>query len=218
MRNVSSFISLIERKLKRGNTENLLDDLGFAKRAAQQMYSLIEDILQYSRMREQELSFTSVSLTEIVTNVSYHLKSTFEDKNVELLCDPLPTIEGNHPQLVLLFQNLIENGIKYNISEQPTIKIKSRTEEDKVTVSIKDNGIGIAPDYKEKVFEMFARLHNQQEYEGTGLGLAICKRIVNAHDGDIWMESEAEQGTTFFVKLPLQQVKKITEQIIEKNK
>jgi signal transduction histidine kinase len=212
LRNISSFINLIERKIKKGQSEGLLEDLGYAKRASQQMYSLIEDILCYSRMREQELSFENISLMDVVTQVVYNLQTIFEEQKVVLISDDLPTIEGNHAQLVLLFQNLFENGIKYNKSEQPAIQIKKEEQTNEyVIISVTDNGIGIPINYQYRVFEMFMRLHNQQEYEGTGLGLAICKRIANLHQGDISLKSEIAKGSTFFVKLPIVQNKQFSE-------
>lgn len=207
LRNISGFLSLMERKIKRGEIEDLLEDLGFAKRASQQMYKLIEDILRFSRMREQELSFELICMNDIITAVMYNLQTDIENKHVEIICETLPKIEINPQQTILLFQNLIENGVKYNKTECPIIKIKSKTEGAFIVLSVEDNGIGIASDYRDKVFEMFARLHNQQDYEGTGLGLAICKRIVQAHHGDIWMDSEEGKGTTFYVKLPIKQDK-----------
>ena len=210
LRNITSFLSLIKRKISLGKTDNLIDDINYASRASKQMYHLIEDILRFSRMKKQEMSFKKLNLNDILIEVILVLEQNLKEKNVEVNINALPTIEANPSQMILLFQNLIENGIKYNISTPPIIEISSELVNDEVILAIKDNGIGIPMDYREKVFEMFARLHNQEKYEGTGLGLAICRRIVLAHRGQIDFES-TEKGTTFFVRLPVQQVRSVIE-------
>jgi len=213
LRNVSSFLSLIERKIKKGHTDTILEDIQYASRASQQMYRLIEDILRFSRMKQQEMSFQPLDLNDIIIEVIISLNSVLKEEHAEIFKSVLPNIEANDSQLMLLFQNLIENGIKYNDSETKEIFIDSEIKGDNVVISFRDNGIGIPMHYQEKVFEMFARLHNQQQYEGTGLGLAICKRIVNAHHGNIWFESNYK-GTIFYVELPLNQTKQLLAQEI----
>lgn len=208
LRNVSSFLSLIERKIKKGRTDTILEDIQYASRASQQMYRLIEDILRFSRMKQQEMSFHPLDLNDVLMEVVMSLNTVLKDNNAEISNTVLPTIEANESQIMLLLQNLIENGIKYNESTPKEISIYSQEIDGNIIISIRDNGIGIPMHYQEKVFEMFARLHNQQQYEGTGLGLAICKRIVNAHHGNIWFESDYK-GTVFHVELPIKQMKNL---------
>ncbi len=210
LRNITSFLSLIKRKISLGKTDNLIDDIDYASRASKQMYHLIEDILRFSRMKKQEMSFKDVNLNDILVEVILILDQNLKEKNVEININALPNIEANPSQMILLFQNLIENGVKYNNSTPPILEISSELTDKEIILAIKDNGIGIPMDYRNKVFEMFARLHNQETYEGTGLGLAICRRIVLAHRGQIDFTS-SENGTTFFVRLPLKQVRTVTE-------
>lgn len=204
LRNVNSFLTLIERKIKQGRTD-IHEDIQYATRASKQMYHLIEDILRFSRMKKQEMSFKKVAVNEIVMEVVLNLEETIKAKSGEVTLELLPEIDCNASQMTLLFQNLIENALKYNDSPKPIIEISSQEIGEQVLISVRDNGIGIPMDYQEKVFEMFARLHNQQVYEGTGLGLAICKRIVSAHNGDIWFKSDGESETTFYIQLPIHQ-------------
>jgi signal transduction histidine kinase len=204
LRNVNSFLTLIERKIKQGRTD-IHEDIQYATRASKQMYHLIEDILRFSRMKKQEMSFKKVAVNEIVMEVVLSLEETIKAKSGEVTLELLPEIDCNASQMGLLFQNLIENALKYNDSPKPIIEISSQQIGEQVLISVRDNGIGIPMDYQGKVFEMFARLHNQQVYEGTGLGLAICKRIVSAHNGDIWFKSDGESETTFYIQLPIHQ-------------
>mgnify|MGYP000002879519 CR=1 FL=1 len=204
LRNVNSFLTLIERKIKQGRTD-IHEDIQYATRASKQMYHLIEDILRFSRMKKQEMSFKKIVINDIIMEVVLNLEETIKTKSGEVILELLPEIDCNISQMTLLFQNLIENALKYNDSPEPIIEISSQTIGEQVLISVRDNGIGIPMDYQDKVFEMFARLHNQQIYEGTGLGLAICRRIVSAHKGDIWFKSDGENGTTFYIQLPIHQ-------------
>jgi light-regulated signal transduction histidine kinase (bacteriophytochrome) len=117
--------------------------------------------------------------------------------------DPLPEVIVDNTQLAQVFQNLIVNGIKFNSQETPKIHISAERKASEWVFSVKDNGIGINPQYSEKIFEVFKRLHKKEEYPGTGIGLAICKKIVERHGGHIWVESELGKGSTFDFTLPI---------------
>lgn len=116
----------------------------------------------------------------------------------------MPTIAGDKTQLVQLFQNIIANGIKYQKEESPVIHVEAELRQKDWLFSVKDNGIGIAPQYQKRIFQIFQRLHTRQEYSGTGIGLAICKKIVDLHGGKIWVESEVGKGTSFLFTMPLE--------------
>jgi chemotaxis family two-component system sensor kinase Cph1 len=120
-----------------------------------------------------------------------------ENCNAIVTNDDLPFIHTDEMHLVRLFQNLIDNALKFRGTESPRIHIKCKSDSDYWLFSVKDNGIGIEPQYKDRIFQIFQRLSNKGEYPGTGIGLAICKRIVERHGGKIWMESEPGNGTTF---------------------
>jgi light-regulated signal transduction histidine kinase (bacteriophytochrome) len=114
----------------------------------------------------------------------------------------LPSLNANPRQIGQLFQNLIANAMKFRGEKQPCIQIKSALNSNFWTISVQDNGIGIQPEHVDRIFVIFQRLHTKDEYEGTGIGLAICKKIVERHGGEIWVESELGQGTTFLFTLP----------------
>ena len=141
---------------------------------------------------------------DIVDLALGNLRFAIDDKKVAIKINPkkLPQIKGNHVQLIQLFQNLIGNGIKFQGNAKPEIIIDCRKKRGHFLFTIKDNGIGINEKDKNRIFEMFSRLHTKEEYEGTGIGLATCKKIVERHGGEIWVESEPGQGSTFFFTIP----------------
>jgi chemotaxis family two-component system sensor kinase Cph1 len=117
--------------------------------------------------------------------------------------DPLPEIRADASQLTLLFQNLVGNALKFQRANPPTVRVGARRDADSWRFSVADNGIGIQPEHRERIFAVFQRLHTLTDYPGTGIGLAICKRIVERHGGRIWVESELGQGSTFFFTIPI---------------
>ena len=166
------------------------------------MWKLINDLLTYSRvgMRGKELEPTD---SETVLRQSLNnLKVAIEETGAVVTHDPLPAVMADHSQLGQLFQNLIGNAIKFQGTEPPRVHISASRNGGGWTFSVRDNGVGIAPEYFERIFIIFQRLHHRQEYAGTGIGLAICKKIVERHGGRIWVESEANKGATFFFTLP----------------
>jgi two-component system, chemotaxis family, CheB/CheR fusion protein len=163
----------------------------------------VDDLLNYSKLDKNIGEPQYVDLTEIVSNTCITLRDIMEARNVSILLETIPDIQAHRSLIVMLMQNLINNGIKYNDSEAPQIKVghyKNLKQED--VFYIQDNGIGIAAKYQEEVFKMFRRLHNKEAYEGTGIGLAFCKRIIDYYKGRIWFESTEGAGTTFFFTLP----------------
>jgi chemotaxis family two-component system sensor kinase Cph1 len=132
-----------------------------------------------------------------------NLALAIEDTSAIVTCDPLPAVRGDAGQLLQLFQNLLGNAIKFHQPGQPPrVHVSARREEDQWTFTVADNGIGVPPQFHERIFEIFQRLHNRKKYPGTGIGLAVCRRVVERHKGRIWLESEAGRGTTFFFTLP----------------
>lgn len=202
LRNISSFIQLINRKIKKYDDPDLKEYLGFVRVSANQMSQLIEDILQYSKVDSYLKDTKPVALEDVILKAKNNLRSSIASKKALIDHDNLPVVKGYSSQLVLLFQNLIENGLKYNTNDIPSVKITYKETPATHEISFKDNGIGISDEYFSHVFEMFKRLHSSSEYEGSGVGLAICKKIVDAHAGTIRIESELEKGTTFHISLP----------------
>ena len=203
LRTIVSFLGLMERDFQKGDTRNFQEHLNFVRSGAKQMYFLISDILEYSKVNNSEQKRSEVDLNTIITKVTHNLTDSIQTKNAIIKAQELPTIFCNETQLLIAFQNIIENGIKYNQSEFPTVEVSAQLKQQSVIISFEDNGIGIEPQYADHIFEMFKRLHTVQEYQGTGIGLAICKKIIEDFGGKIWIESKIGIGTTFFMELPL---------------
>ncbi|MFK7949656.1 MAG: ATP-binding protein [Saprospiraceae bacterium] len=202
LRNINSFLNLIQRKMNKGQIEEIPEYLEFATLNAKRMYNLIEDILEFSRFTNSEISFQNEDMNEIISIAMSNMEDSIKSKNAVIHCVELPNIISNKTQMISLFQNLITNGIKYNESEIPTINISYEDYDRKYKIFVEDNGIGIDEEYQERIFEMFYRLHNQGEYEGSGIGLSSCRKIVMYHGGEISLTSEIGKGTKFCITLP----------------
>lgn len=202
LRTINSFIGLIERDIKKENYSSLPDRLQFVKTGAQQMNTLVEDILEISVLNNPDKKKKKkVDLNEVADKVCANLRDDIMAKNASLKIDKLPTYNCDEAEFSLLFQNMIQNGIKYNESPNPEIKISSQTTEKQIIISFEDNGIGIEEEYHEQIFQFFKRLHTSDKYSGTGLGLGLCKKIVNSYDGYIQVFSETGKGSIFQIIL-----------------
>lgn len=179
------------------------DYIKFAVDGSKRMFNLINGLLEYSRVQTKGKKFGQVDMNDVVRKVINNLKLKIKEKNavVNIITENLPVIFADESQMVQLMQNLVTNAVKFSRGT-PLIEISAISSEDKYIFSIKDNGIGIEPQYYERIFKMFQRLVRTDEYEGIGVGLAICKRIIERHEGEIWVESEAGKETTFFFSIP----------------
>jgi light-regulated signal transduction histidine kinase (bacteriophytochrome) len=176
----------------------------FVKSGAQQMNTLVQDILEISTLNNpDEKKKTKVDLNEVLTKVQANLTEEINSKNAVVNADVLPYYYCDEAEFLLLFQNMIQNGIKYNESKIPTIDISSQRTKKQLLISFKDNGIGIDNEYHSQIFQFFKRLHTSEKYQGTGLGLGLCKKIVNSYGGDIEVDSVSGKGSTFRIKLEL---------------
>lgn len=198
LRTISGYIKLLERDFDKGKMDNFPIYFREITNGAMQMNNLIKTTLEYSRISHIEDEKTWIDLNVAMKSIQ---NAYANEEHIQITFVDLPTIYGEENQILSLFQNLIENGLKYNEQVQKTIDITCETSTDKYLFIIKDNGIGIAEQFHEQIFTMFKRLHANQKYEGTGLGLAICAKIIANLNGRIWLESEVGKGTTFFVEL-----------------
>ncbi len=200
LRMVSSFTQLLALKYKDQLDQTAQEYIQFAVEGANRMYELINGLLDYSRIDTKGKCFKIVDMQKISELVKQNLSLVIAEKNASFTWDELPTVFADESQVSQLLQNLVSNALKF-CSENPKIHLSSRFENERYVFSIKDNGIGIQPEYFERIFQIYQRLHTRDEYRGTGLGLAICKRIVERHKGKIWLTSELGQGTTFYFSL-----------------
>jgi PAS domain S-box-containing protein len=201
LRMVTYFTQLLEK-----NYKDVLDEKGheyihFASDGAKRMYELLNGLLDYSRIHKKGKVFNLVDMNQILDTVKKNLSFIIKEKNAVVKSRKLPVILGDDSQMIQLFQNLISNSIKFS-ARKPKISISCKTEKDQYIFSLADKGIGIEPQYFERIFQIFQRLHARNKYEGTGIGLAICKRIAEHHGGKIWVKSAYGKGSTFFVSIP----------------
>ena len=203
LRSISSHLDLINWHIDKGNFNAVKEDIQFAKQGTKQMYSLINDILEYKQISNRDEAIKEVNLNEISEQVISQLEVIIEEKNAEVDVRSLPSIHVRQQDILVLFQNIIENGIKYNTSSNPKVIVSSIVSDTNVQLLFEDNGIGIDPDYREKVFQFFKRLHNSSKYEGTGIGLGLCKKIVENYGGSIDVQAAKTRGSIFTVTLPL---------------
>ncbi len=203
LRMVTSYLQLLDRKYESGLDDDAREYINFAVNGAKRMDSLIRDLLQYSRVESHGEDLRLLDSEEILEEALDNLQAAIEETSAMVTFDDMPGVRADHSQLMRLFQNLIGNAIKYQVPDViPKIHVDAEVSDDRVTFSVRDNGIGIAPEFFERVFVIFQRLHGREEYSGTGIGLAVCKRIVERHGGRMWVESELGKGSTFFFTLP----------------
>jgi PAS domain S-box-containing protein len=202
LRAVTSYAQLLAQRY-----QNNLDDradkyINYIIGGATRMHQLINDLLAYSRSgRGKEFEPTDCNIT--VQKSLSNLQMAIAETQAAIACDAMPTVMADESQLVQLFQNLIGNAIKFCRHDIPSIHISVSQQDREWQFSVRDNGIGIAPEYAERIFIIFQRLHSRREYDGTGIGLAICKRIVERHGGRIWVDSREAKGATFYFTIPI---------------
>ena len=202
LRMVSGYMQLMKRRYE-GKLDSDADEfIGFAADGANRMQTLINDLLAFSRVGTRGKPLTPTDCEDAFEQALSNLKLAVEDSDAVVTHDPLPAVAADSSQLVQLFQNLIGNAIKFKGTEPPRIHIAAEQKRDEWEFSVADNGIGISPEFFDRVFVIFQRLHGRDEYEGTGIGLAVCKKIVERHGGRMWVESEPGQGSTFYFTIP----------------
>jgi PAS domain S-box-containing protein len=210
LRTVKSYLGLLQQRYASELDDKAGEYIAFAVDGAQQMTQLIRALLSYARIDSRGQAPEPTTAEEVLEEILHALQLRIEEVGAEVTYDPLPTVLADPTQLGQLFQNLIENALKFRDEEAPHVHIEAALNpdppqkgEDKMwRFSVRDNGIGIAPQHQDRIFQVFQRLHTREEYEGTGIGLAICKKIVERHGGCIWVGSEEGKGATFYFTLP----------------
>jgi light-regulated signal transduction histidine kinase (bacteriophytochrome) len=204
LRMVSSFVQLLEKRYKGKLDQDADDFINYAVDGANRMQRLITDLLAYSRVGSRGKHFKPVSSEVALDRALSNLQVIIKQSGAVVTRDPLPVVMGDDIQLVQLFQNLIGNAIKFCGDRAPYIHISADQQEGEWVFSIRDNGIGIEPEYLGRIFLIFQRLHDRKKYPGTGIGLAICKKVVERHGGGIWADSKSGGGSTFYFTIPVQ--------------
>jgi light-regulated signal transduction histidine kinase (bacteriophytochrome) len=200
---VASYTQLLARRYKGRLDEDADEFIGFAVDGARRMQELIIDLLAYSRVGTRALQVERVDVALLVDQVVADLAAAIRDTGASVKRGDLPTVHADPIQLSQLFQNLIANAIKFHRpDEKPAVHIAAARQADGWQLSVSDNGIGIEPQYLERIFVLFQRLHTRDEHPGTGIGLSICKKIIERHGGTIRVESIPGRGTTFVCTLP----------------
>lgn len=203
LRTVASYAQLLARRYSGKLDKDADEFIQYMVGGVTRMHTLLNDMLAYSRVTEsKDRPLSAANLDSVVQSAMMNLSLTIRENHAEIRKDPLPTVQGDEIQLTQVFQNLIGNAIKYKSAETPIIQISSEEKDDEWIITVADNGIGIDPQYADRIFGIFKRLHGR-ELPGTGMGLAICKRIIERHNGRIWVESEPGKGSRFSFSLPI---------------
>jgi PAS domain S-box-containing protein len=202
LRMVSSFTQLLAKRYQGKLDKDADEFIAYIVAGAKRMQALINDLLTYSRVDTRGKSFEPIDSEAVFDQAIANLRVAIEEGEAVITHDPLPPLIADDLQIVQLFQNLLGNAIKFHGKEPPRIHVSAKQEGNEWVFSFRDNGIGIAPEYFDRIFVIFQRLHGREEYPGTGTGLAICKKIVERHGGRIWVESEPSKGSTFYFAIP----------------
>ncbi len=207
LRMVDSYLGLLERRYADRLDGEAHEFIGYAVDGARRMKMLINDLLEYSRVTNQPLKVEEVDVAAVVSRLVVALAGRVAECGVDIFVASLPRLEADPVQMERLLMNLIENAVKYRSEEAPQVQIAAERKGSAWEFSVTDNGIGIEPEFREKVFEIFKRLHSREKYPGTGIGLASCRRIVDRHGGTIWIDPTPGGGTTVRFTLPDGQAK-----------
>ncbi len=202
LRMVTSYLQLIQRRYGSKLDDDADEFIAYAVDGANRMKRLIQDLLTFSRVGTRGKPFVAIKTETVLQQTLANLKTSIEETEARITFDPLPTIMGDEGQLVQLFQNLISNAIKFKGETQPQIHVGVERHDNLWQFSVRDNGIGFDPQFADRIFVIFQRLHTRADYGGTGIGLAVCKKIVERHGGRIWAESQPDAGTTFYFTIP----------------
>ena len=205
---ISSYLQLRKRRYKGKLDADADEFIAYAVDGADRQQKMINALLEYSRVDRFGKPFESADCEVILERALTNLVVAINESGAVIIHDSLPAVMADDTQLLQVFQNLITNAIKFRGNEPPHVHISARRNENECIFSVRDNGIGIDPEYNKRLFNIFKRLHGR-EYPGVGLGLSICKKIVKRHGGRIWVESESGKGATFCFTIPIKGEKQL---------
>lgn len=202
LRSVSSFLQILQSRVGQKLEPENREFLQYSVDGARRMQQLITDLLNYARVGQRARAAERVEMEDLLAHVLHNLDASIKESGATVEHDPLPAVKGDPGQISQVFQNLVGNALKFRSERPLRVSIRTRRVGKDWQFEIRDNGIGIEPRDFERIFVIFQRLHTRDEYPGTGIGLAICKKIIEAHGGRIWVESQLGEGTSFFFTLP----------------
>jgi signal transduction histidine kinase len=202
LRTVISYCQILKRRYGDQLDAAAGEFLEFAVDGAERMKTLIKDLLTFARVDTRGVEFRPTDCAEILNAALANLRTAIEETDTVITHDDMPRVMGDPTQLMQVFQNLIGNAVKFRAGRRPRIHVGAERRDGQWLLSVRDNGIGMLPEDRERVFLIFQRLHSRREYEGTGIGLAVCKKTIERHGGQIWVESELDKGSTFYFTLP----------------
>lgn len=205
LRMVTSFTQLLQKRYSDKLDDDANTYINYAVEGSKRMYELLNGLLEYSRVSTRTRSFEKVEMSEVIDKVKSNLKIKLDETRATINCSDLPAIMADGNQMIQIMQNLVENGIKFS-NRKPVINISAEQKDGFHVFSVRDEGIGIEPQYYERIFRIFQRLHPKEHYAGMGIGLSICQRIVERHGGKIWVESTPGQGSSFYFSIPVKMV------------
>lgn len=198
LRTITTFLQEIKRRVDIQDEGEIDQLFGYIESAAHRMDILVTDLFNLSTLGEVANAPTEVQISSLIETITTLLKSDIENKNARIRVEADATIVASENALLQVFQNLISNGLKYcSEAIEPEILIACKQLPTSWQITVKDNGIGIAPNHHEKIFDIFQRLHRWEDYEGSGLGLSLCRKVVEQHHGKIWVESDIGEGSRF---------------------
>jgi PAS domain S-box-containing protein len=202
LRTITSFVQLLQKRYHGKIDPDADEFIDFIVGGTKRMQQLINDLLTYSRVNTRKGPLSPMKIEDVLQKAMQNLRYILEEVKGTVIYEEMPSIVADEPQMTQLFQNLIGNALKFHGEEAPKVEISAARKGNDWIFSVKDNGIGIDPQYKDRIFEIFQRLHTREEYSGTGIGLAIAKKIVERHGGRIWVDGEPGKGTTFRFTIP----------------
>lgn len=208
LRMVASYTQLLAKRYQGRLDADADEFINYAVDGANRMQRLINDLLAYSRVSTKGREFQPTDCAEVLKRTLQNLQLAIEESGGTITHDQLPTVMADGLQLSQVFQNLIANGLKFRADRPPHVHISAQRRETDWLFSVADNGIGIDPQYFDRIFIIFQRLHGPKDYTGSGIGLSICKKIVERHGGKIWVDSEYGKGSTFYFTIPIREIKR----------
>jgi light-regulated signal transduction histidine kinase (bacteriophytochrome) len=200
---VQSYVQLLEKRYGDELDDDASEFIDFAVDGTERMQRMIEDLLRYSRVGRRGDEFESADLDGVLDEALANLSAAIDETDATIEREDLPTVDIDRGQMIQVFQNLIGNAIKFSGDTPPQIRVTARSRDGSWLIGVRDEGIGIDEEQQERIFAIFQRLHGSDAYSGTGIGLAICKKIIERHGGEIWVESAPGEGSTFYFTLPV---------------